>query len=466
MADATPTSIPLLQGRYRIEAKLGTGRLAVVYRSFDERLQRPVLIHMMRRELIAQEPLRQRFIQESHASAQRSHQSLLEVFDSGEVAGRPFMITEYVAGRTLRELAPLALEDALLYFRQIVGAVAVCQAAGVPHPPISSNNIILIADGHVELLENWLIMPADLAIDGASYRAPERVAGRPATPASVIYALGLLLIEMLTGQRPVTGDDPHVIAQAHLTARIPTLAEIRPTIFAPSLERLIQRATARAPEMRFPNAVALEQALDELRHEIAGDTRRLEQPPTRPPSLRERIERTTGRMAAPRIRQRQAAPARQNADAFDDSLGAPDNYDRFRRRSVMGITILITFFLIAICGAYYTASLALERLANVQLPRPSINLPIPGISLPDWLTGVASGGGDVLIVTIGDIEGLNLRDAPGTGSNVIALLPNGTRVRKVGGPQTIDNVAWVQVRVKLDDQEQEGWVAERFVKPA
>src|SRR5829696_9690595 len=176
MTQPTPVSIPLLHGRYRIEEQLGAGRLAVVYRAYDQRLQRQVLVHMLRKELLSQEALRQRFIQESHSNARRSHQSLLEIFDSGEIAGRPYMITEYVAGRTLRELGALSLEEALLYFRQLVGAVAVAQAAGVPHPPITSSNVILVEDGHVELLENWRTPAADAALEAACYRAPERTA--------------------------------------------------------------------------------------------------------------------------------------------------------------------------------------------------------------------------------------------------------------------------------------------------
>src|SRR5215207_11148768 len=103
MTRATPVTIPLLHGRYRIEEQLGAGRLAVVYRAYDERLQRRVLVHLLRKELLAQEPLRQRFIREAHDGARRSYPSLLEVFDSGEIAGRPYMVTEYVAGRTLRD---------------------------------------------------------------------------------------------------------------------------------------------------------------------------------------------------------------------------------------------------------------------------------------------------------------------------------------------------------------------------
>src|SRR5579859_238952 len=292
MSSATPPSIPLLHGRYRIEQKLGTGRLAVVYRAFDERLQRLVLVHMLRKELVSQEPLRQRFIEESHASARRSHQSLLEVFDSGDVAGRPYMITEYVAGRTLRDLGALSPEEALLYVRQVVGAVAACQVAGVPHPPISSTNLILVDDGHVEMVESWLTTPASVPLDLACYRAPERTVGQPATHASAVYAIGLLLFELLTGQRPITGSDPRVVAQAHLTAQIPALHTVRPQLYLPSLEQLLQRTTARQPELRPTDALALSQELDGVRRTISDDTQRLAAPPVRPPSFGQRLKGT------------------------------------------------------------------------------------------------------------------------------------------------------------------------------
>src|SRR6185369_11300893 len=126
------------------------------------------------------------------------------------------------------ELGALSLEEALLYFRQLVGEVAAAQAAGVPHPPITANNVILVEDGHVELLENWRTPTADVALDAACYRAPERTAGGPASASSAVYSLGLLLIEMLTGQRVARGNDPRAVAQAHLSTQIPVLSQIRP----------------------------------------------------------------------------------------------------------------------------------------------------------------------------------------------------------------------------------------------
>lgn len=464
MTQATPTSTPLLHGRYRIEEQIGTGRLAVVYRAYDERLMRPVLVHMLRKELMSQEALLQRFVQEAHHSARRSHQSLLEIYDSGEIAGRPYMITEYVTGRTLRELGALSLEESLLYFRQIVGAVAASQAAGVPHPPISSSNIILVEDGHVELIESWRTPPGEMALDLACYRPPERTAGGPVTAASVVYSLGLLLIEMLTGRRVISGDDARAIAQAHLTARIPPLSAIRPLLYLPSLERLLQSATARRPEDRPPDAAALGQALDDLRRDITGDTRRLALPPVQAPGLRERIRRTTGALAAP-----VAAPMRR-AHA-SPGVPLPVQAEVGRRRSMRGMVIMLALFVVVACVGYYSATLIAKRVSNVELPTLTFSLPqLPelGINLnlptpPDWLTGVVSGGGQVWIVN--SPNGLNLRKTPGLQTEVVTLLPNTALVRQIGEPRTVDGVKWLPVRAKVDGAIVEGWVSSSYVKP-
>jgi eukaryotic-like serine/threonine-protein kinase len=466
MTQSTPVSIPLLHGRYRIEEQLGAGRLAVVYRAYDQRLQRQVLVHMLRKELLSQEALRQRFIQESHSNARRSHQSLLEVFDSGEIAGRPYMITEYVTGRTLRELGALSLEEALLYFRQLVGAVAVAQSAGVPHPPITANNVILVEDGHVELLENWRTPAADVALDMACYRAPERTAGGPASASAAVYSLGLLLIEMLAGRRVVRGDDPRAVAQAHLSMQVPTLSQIRPLLYLPALDELIQHATARDPAQRPADAAALGQALDALRRDLNSDTRRLTRPPAQRPGLRERINRSTGRMIAPRAPvQRPDSGARVEPPA---DVPRRAYADQSRRRSITGIVILLAM-LIAFAGlGYYGVSLALDKLTNIELPRPALDLPaLPdlGIEWPSWLTGVVGGRGQVLVVTGVPDEGLNVRAAPGLNEPVIALLPNTTRVRVLDGPKVADAVPWMHVRATIDGRDVEGWASVNFLKP-
>jgi hypothetical protein len=376
------------------------------------------------------------------------------------------MITEYVAGRTLRELGALSLEEALLYFRQLVGAVAAAQAAGVPHPPITSNNVILVEDGHVELLENWRTPAAEVALEAACYRAPERFAGGPASPSTAVYALGLLLIEMLSGRRVVRGDDLQAVAQAHLSAQIPPLSSMRPLLYSPALDALIQSATARDPAQRLPDAAALGQALDALRRDLSSDTRRLARPPVQRPGLRERINRSTGRMAAPRAPAQRRDPGAQAAPAPEPRQRA--YADQSRRRSITGIVILLAM-LIAFAGlGYYGISLALNKLANIELPRPALDLPaLPdlGIEWPSWLTGVVGGRGQVLVVTGVPDEGLNLRAAPSLNGQVIELLPNTTRVRVIEGPLVVDAVPWMHVRATIDGRDVEGWASVNFLKP-
>src|SRR5687767_12155564 len=124
MSAASPTTPPLLHGRYRILARLGESRLATVYHAEDQRLKRTVLVHLLRAELVQQANLRRRFEEEAQRGAQRSHPGLLDVYDTGDVAGRPYMVTEDIAGRSLAEAGVISASEALSTVRTIVSAVA------------------------------------------------------------------------------------------------------------------------------------------------------------------------------------------------------------------------------------------------------------------------------------------------------------------------------------------------------
>jgi hypothetical protein len=139
-----------------------------------------------------------------------------------------------------------------------------------------------------------------------------------------------------------------------------------------------------------------------------------------------------------------------------------------RRRSIAGMAILLSMLMVFACAGYYGVSLALDKLANIELPRPTVDLPaLPdlGIDWPSWLTGVVGGRGQVLVVTGVPDEGLNLRAAPGLNAQVIELLPNTTRVRAIDGPQVVDGVPWMHVRATIGDQDVEGWASLNFLKP-
>jgi len=265
------------------------------------------------------------------------------------------------------------------------------------------------------------------------------------------------LIELIAGKRPITGTDARLVAQAHLSTTIPTLAQVQPKIHAPALEQLIKQATVRDPNQRFPNAAALAQAIDTLSVGTSSDTGRLAI--AQPPSVGERVRSETNRLlrTAPAPVRRTSAPA--NADLPERPLPTTNN------RSMLGLAIIGVVFLIVVCGAYNLGSVAVEHLADIHLPRFTLPIPDIGINLPGWLTGDAEGPGVVLEVSIPDSEGLNLRDGPGLTTGIITLLPNGTRVKRVDGPRVVDGVPWMQVRARIDGRDIEGWVSANYVKP-
>lgn len=482
MADAaTPSAPPLLFGRYRVQESLGETRLSAVYAAADERLQRRVLLHLLRKDLVGQQRAHDRFLAEIGQSARRSHQALLEVFDSGEAGSRPFMVTEHIAGRSLRSLGVLNLEQALLYMRQVAGAVATCQAqrtadlpAGLYHPPITSSNVLLVDEGRVKLAESWQLPIAEAPLELAHYRAPELSEGRPATPASAVYALGILLYELITGVRPVGGGDAHSVALAHRTARIPPLAQARPTLYLPAAERLIARATDRIPEQRYPDASAFGQALDALWRDLGASTQRLAPaprraaparapapvaprpaapdpdapPPRRPSGLTEISQRLTGRFA----RQPAVDPDQLRQGALI--------------RGVIGWVVMVALVALVAFGAFVAADRIAARLGNFQFTPPgSVVLPT---AAPGGIFGGIFGSSEPAeeIYTVNIAEGLNLRSTPdtSTNTNVITVIPNSTQVTKLEGPVPDgNNVNFLRVRVEIDGKTLEGWMSVNYL---
>lgn len=481
----TPAAPPVLFGRYRVHEHLGDTRLAAIYTATDERLQRRVMLALLRKDLTGQERAVQRFQAEIGASARRSHPALLEVFDSGDVSGRPFMIAEYANGRSLRSLGVLTLDQALLYVRQVAGAIAACQAAasdaeplGLYHPPISSSNVILVDEGQVKLLDSWNLNNAEALYDQAHYRAPELSQGNPATRATPVYALGVLLYELLTGVRPISGADARSVALAHLSTRLPPLTHARPTLYVPSVEALIRRATARFPDQRFPDAAAFVAELDLLWQTLASETRRLA------PAAARTLEDERPSVRPARSNAAQAAPPERPSGLtglsryLPQSQAGPQPIDPRQRRqhsvarSIMGLLLMLSLLVIVVGIGYVAATSLVPNLSNVQLPalpsfpdRPNLpNIPTASVDGPlGWLGGLL-GNDQVYIVNIA--EGLNLRSTPDASddSNILVVVPNNTPVRYLEGPVDNGDIAWMRVQTLVNGQAYEGWVSQRFLR--
>jgi hypothetical protein len=485
-ASATPTAAPLLFGRYRVAELLGETRLALVYSAADERLQRRVLVHLLRKELVGQERARARFIAEAAQMARRSHQALLEVFDSGEAGGRPFLVTEHSSGRPLRSLGLLTMEQALLYLRQVAGAVAVCQSergpelpVGLYHPPISSSNVLVVDEGRVKLVDSWLQPPDAVQADLAHYRAPELSEGQQPTPASAVYSLGLLLYELVTGVRPVSGEDARATALAHLSARIPPLRSARPALYLPAAERLLARATARSPELRFADAQGFTDALDTLWRDLGAVTQHLA--PLRPARV-QRIEATppgprpdasapvapAPPLPTPPQRRGGLAEVAQSITGRFTRQQPVDPGELRRQNLVRGLVgWLVMMGLIALVAAasYVAVNALADRVADGSGPSvpglPSLPAPPQGGPL-GWLDMLFARD-EVYIVNIA--EGLNLRSDPSVNGAILEVVPNGSPVRKLEGPQVADNIPWIRVRAEVGGRAVEGWMSLNYLLP-
>ena len=281
---ATPDPGQLARGRrlgpYEIVDHLGGGGMGEVYRGHDTRLDRHVAIKVLRGRL-GDEAGRARFLREARAIAALSHSNVLAIHDVGESSGFFFLVTELLAGETLRARLRRerpGIEDALDWTAQIADGLAAAHAAGIIHRDLKPENVFLLADGTVKILDFGLARaPArggsideSLSLPGmvlgtAGYLAPEQARGLMVTPAADLFSLGAILFELLTGQRAFRGDTAADTLRAVLDHDPPPPSSLRPEV--PGwIDRVVSRCLAKDVAARFESArdlaFALQASLD------------------------------------------------------------------------------------------------------------------------------------------------------------------------------------------------------------
>jgi hypothetical protein len=253
---------PLIGGRYRIDGLLGEGGMARVFGAFDERLERPTAVKILRAETRALPGMRERFQQEALIAARLVHPRIVAVLDFGEDHASSYLVMERLPGSTLRDeiiaRGPLSPSRVLLVMAETLDALAAAHARGVLHRDIKPSNILLEQDGHTKITDFGIAKSFDVrasppplrddaTITGVvlgtpGYLAPERRSGQLATVQSDLYAVGAVMVEALTGRR--LGPDP-----------IPTES------IPPPLRDVARRAMATDPRRRFTSAKEMLQAL-------------------------------------------------------------------------------------------------------------------------------------------------------------------------------------------------------------
>ncbi|MFJ8956615.1 Stk1 family PASTA domain-containing Ser/Thr kinase [Streptomyces sp. NPDC102381] len=257
----------VLDGRYRVDARIAVGGMATVYRAVDTRLDRVLALKVMHPSLAADASFVDRFIREAKSVARLSHPNVVGVFDQGTDGAYVYLAMEYVAGCTLRDvlrdrgaLRPRAALDVL---EPVLAALGAAHRAGFVHRDMKPENVLIGDDGRVKVADFGLVRAVDTVTNttGAvlgtvSYLAPEQIENGTATPSVDVYACGVVLYEMLTGSKPHAGESPAQILYKHLHEDVPPPSAAVPGLPF-ELDELVASATARTPEVRPYDAVAL-----------------------------------------------------------------------------------------------------------------------------------------------------------------------------------------------------------------
>jgi serine/threonine protein kinase len=252
----------VLSGRYRLEAKLGSGGMSTVYLARDTTLDRSVAVKVMHREMSEQPDQLERFRQEARAVAKLSHPNVVAVIDAGEDGGFPYIVFEYVEGETLKQriarVGALDPQEALAYAIEIARGLTVAHARKMIHRDIKPQNVLIDAEGRAKLtdfgisrqLEQDGMTATGRVLGTTDYVAPEQAMGQPVDQRSDVYSLGVVLYEMLVGQVPFHADSQVGVAMKHVNEELPDVQQRRPDISA-ATALVVERSTAKDAAKRY-----------------------------------------------------------------------------------------------------------------------------------------------------------------------------------------------------------------------
>ena len=267
-------SSTVLSGRYRLESKLGSGGMSTVYLALDEVLDRPVAVKLLHREISEEADQLERFRREARAAARLSHPNLVGVIDAGEDDGRPYIVFEYINGRTLKrriqEEGPLPVDEAVAYAIEIGRGLTAAHARKLVHRDVKPQNVLIDPDGRAKVtdfgiarsLEQKGMTATGRVLGTTDYVSPEQAMGEDVDERSDVYSLGVVLYEMLTGDVPFQAETQVGVAMKHVNEPMPDVQAKRPEVSA-VVASVVDRSTTKDSRDRYSTVAEMVRDLEQ-----------------------------------------------------------------------------------------------------------------------------------------------------------------------------------------------------------
>ncbi len=270
----------MIAERYELEELVGSGGMSSVFRAHDRLLDRRVAIKILHDHFTHDDETVERFRREARAVAQLSHPHIVTVIDRGDGDGRQYIVFEYVDGENLKELVGrsgrLPVRRAVELALATAEGLAFAHHNGLVHRDVKPQNVLLSSEGEVKVTDFGIARSLEVehgvtqtgtVLGTSNYISPEQAGGKPVTPLTDVYSLGVVLFELLTGEVPFPGENFVAVALRHINEQAPSVLELRPDV-PPRLAAAVGRALAKDPDARFPSmdafAAELQRCLDEL----------------------------------------------------------------------------------------------------------------------------------------------------------------------------------------------------------
>ncbi|HLZ62009.1 MAG TPA: protein kinase [Ktedonosporobacter sp.] len=276
--------IEVLGERYQLQDPIGRGGMATIYRGRDIRMDRIVAIKVLREVYSTDPKFVTRFQREAKAASALQHPNIVQVYDYGQSDGSYFIVMELVEGtdlrRYLRSRGVLAIDRAIIIAHDVALGLGAAHRRNIVHRDVKPQNVLVGRDGSIKLTDFGIasvykdinaerLTTTGMTLGTVQYYAPEQAQGEIVNPAADVYALGIVMYEMLTGRTPFDGDTPVAVAMQHIQDAPTPPTQLNPNI-PPALEEIILRCLEKVPEMRFRDGSSLARALELLGEDDIG----------------------------------------------------------------------------------------------------------------------------------------------------------------------------------------------------